>query len=146
MNIAQPVKNVIAVLWILVFLASPATMASPDKTEDIAKAQQAAHAWLQLLDAGSYGESWDAASSFWQADHTREKTAQVLKALHAPLRPIVSRKLKAAEFLVVPDGDCVHIQFESEFANKGHHIETLDMLREKNGEWKVALWAQRSRD
>jgi hypothetical protein len=137
-------RQLLAAVWILLLLA-PASAAPADQAGDIARAQQSAQAWLQLLDAGRYGDSWDAASSFWRADHTREKTAQVLKGWRAPLGSIRSRKVLKAELLTVPDGDCVHVVFASEFANKPDHVETVDMLREKNGEWKVALWSQRAR-
>lgn len=138
-------KKLLAAIWILVFLVSPTIAATSDQAEEIAKAQRSAQAWLQLLDAGRYGESWDAASSFWKADHTRERTEQVLEKLRAPLGTVRLRKLLTARFQTVPDGDCVHIVFASEFTGKPHHLETLDMLREKNGDWKVASWSQRAR-
>ncbi|QNA88730.1 DUF4019 domain-containing protein [Massilia sp. Dwa41.01b] len=137
-------KKLLALVWMLVLLVSTAT-AAPDHAEDVARAQQAALDWLRLLDAGRYGESWDAASSYWKADYTREHTARVLQELRAPLGRLASRKIRRSEFLVVPDGDCVHIVFDSVFANKPEHAETLDMQRETSGEWKVSLWGQRAR-
>ena len=144
-NLETLMKKLLAVVWLLVLFMSPATAATSDQTGDIAKAQQIAEAWLHLLDAGRYGDSWDAASSFWTADHTKEKTARILKEWREPLGQIQSRTTLNAEFLVVPDGDCVHLVFASAFSNKPRHVETVDMLREADGEWKVASWSQRAR-
>lgn len=135
-------KNLFVALLIALSAISP--KASADETEEISKAKDVAVAWLSILDAGKYGKSWDEASTFWKTDHTRQETENVLRDFRNPFGALKKRSVISAEFLRVPDGDLVSFQFSSQFENNTSIIETVELLREKNGEWKVSLWAQRN--
>ena len=134
-------KTWLATLVMAVFFMAPAAGATP--AQETAAAQKSATAWLKLLDSGQYGESWNAASRYWKADHTKEVTQRVLKEQRDLSGRVLSRQLSAATLLAVPDGDCVHIEFKTSFTKNRAARESIDMLREESGAWKVASWSWR---
>lgn len=116
-------------------------MAGEKAVADLAKAN--AEAWLISLDAGDYGRSWDEASSFWQHDHTRERTGEVLGRLRSPLGRLRERHFNSFELQPSPDGEVAHLTFRSSFDEDADVLETIELMREASGEWKVSLWAFR---
>jgi hypothetical protein len=51
--------------------ASPLALAADVKPEDAA--QKAAEAWLALVDAGKYGESWEEAATYFKGAVTKDQ-------------------------------------------------------------------------
>jgi len=121
-------------------LAMPVLAA--DKADEALANANAAN-WLLHLDAGDYEGSWRAASSFWQHDHSLEKTEKVLRELRGPLGALRERNARSFEFLPSPDGEVAYITFSSKFEDGKDAIETVELLRESSGEWKVSSWAFR---
>lgn len=103
----------------------------------------AAAAWLQYLDAGDYAGSWANASTYWQHDHAQDVTMEVLGTLRGPLGKLKERSIRSFEFLPSPDGEVAYFTFDSRFDNAAAVIETVELLREKTGEWKVSSWGYR---
>ena len=105
-------------------------------------AQQSAEAWLALVDAGKYGESWQEASSMFRAQVTKQQWQTVLKATLDPFGKNKSRKLLGAKYTKTlpgaPDGDYVVIQYESSFEHKQTAIETITPVLDKDGTWRVS--------
>jgi hypothetical protein len=107
---------------------------------DTAAAVRAATAWAQLVDAGRYEESWNAA-----APSVRERvplatwTASLQRA-RAPLGAVSARTLQSASVLPAPQGapagDYVRILFALTGANAGA-TETVVMARD-TGAWHPA--------
>ena len=76
-----------------------------------ALAQKASEEWLALVDAGRYGESWDAASEGFKAAVNREKWLMQLNGTRPALGRVISRKLAKSDYMrnppEVPAGEYV---------------------------------------
>ena len=122
---------------VLVGLASPGAAGSPEE-----QAQAAAKAWLALVDAGQYQESWASAASFFKGAVSQEKWRQQMQAFRQPLGKMTSRKLKSAKYTKTlpgaPDGEYVVIQYQTSFAKKKSAVETITPMLDSDGKWKVS--------
>src|SRR5688572_15853732 len=118
--------------------AVPAASVAPSEKAAVA----AAEVWLQTIDAGRYGESWDAAASYFRNAVTRQVWEQSLNGVRAPLGALVSRKVKSTEPATrlpgAPDGQYVVIQFDASFANKTRAVETVTPMLDTDGTWRVS--------
>ena len=106
------------------------------------KAQTAALAWLALVDAEKYGQSWSEAALLFRSADMQVDWVHAVTAVRAPLGPLKSRTLKSANFTRslpgAPDGEYVVIQFDSQFEHKASAVETVTPMRDKDGIWRVA--------
>jgi len=131
-----------ACAFALVVLVIVAPAARAAESEAVGKAQNAAGAWLALVDAGKYGESWEAAASFLKAAVTKPGWESAVRSARSPFGALKSRKLKSATFKTslpgAPDGEYVVIQFDTRFEKKEAAVETVTPMREKDGSWKVS--------
>lgn len=120
----------------LVGLARP--LAADERAED--KAERAARAWLSLVDAGRYSESWDEAAPVFKGAVTREQWQQALGAVRTPLGPCLSRRVVSRKLVDslpgAPKGPYVVIQLAAEFEKKKDAIETVTPALD--GSWHVA--------
>lgn len=127
-------------LFCLFFLASIGGVAAADKPE--VAAQAAAEKWLALVDAGKYGESWQASAESFQKAIPQSTWEQTLSSIRGAIGALVSRKLKSATYSKslagAPDGDYVVLQFETEYANKKAAVETVTPMLGKDGVWRVS--------
>jgi len=98
----------------------------------------AAKEWLNIIDAGEYGESWQKADSLFKSQLSQKKWYSALKGIRTPLGEVTSRsELNAKEYTSlpgVPDGEYLVIQFKTEFQNKKSSTETLT-LSKNSGQW-----------
>lgn len=118
--------------------ASTLAQDSPSTTQ----AETAASAWLALVDAGKYSESWkQAAETFRSAISEQYWMAKVGKA-RVPLGALKSRQIQSSTFKHslprAPDADYVVIKYVTRFENKDGAIETVTPMREKDGSWHVS--------
>jgi Protein of unknown function (DUF4019) len=125
----------------VVLLSTAAPLASEESPEKAAEA--AAGSWLALVDAGKYGESWDAAASAFRDSVTRAQWEEALERVRTPFGKVVSRNLKSAKYAKeegskAPAGDYVILQFDTSFEKRPSSIETVTLMKEKDGSWKVA--------
>jgi Protein of unknown function (DUF4019) len=106
------------------------------------EARTSATAWLALVDAGKYGESWDGAASLFRAAITRDKWTTAASGARGPLGKLVSRKLKSAEHKTklpgAPDGEYVVLQFDTTFEKKATAVETVTPMLDTDGVWRVS--------
>jgi hypothetical protein len=111
---------------------------SPAEQEAI----RAALAWLELIDAGNYEESWDEAAEYLRRVVAREQLAQSLRGAREPLGEVASRTLESRQYATTlpgaPDGEYVVLQYRSSFANKQSAVETITPMRESDGSWRVS--------
>jgi len=133
-------KNLVALAVVVAALcAVPAVAAESDV---VAKGQDAAKAWLALIDGGKYAQSWDAASSKFRATVSKANWEKMLATHRTPLGEVKSRKVKSATFTRelpgAPDGEYVVIQFDTVFANKASAVETVTPMLDKDGTWRVS--------
>jgi Protein of unknown function (DUF4019) len=110
------------------------------KPEQIA--QQSADAWLALVDAGKYPDSWQEAAQFFRNAVTKEQWQNAMHASREPLGKMHSRKVKSATYTKTlpgaPDGEYVVVQYESSFEHKGSAVETVTPMLDKDGKWRVS--------
>ena len=104
-------------------------------------ARRVAEAWLQLVDSGQYGLSWDEASALFKGAIGRDQWINSVTGVRRPLGALKDRKLQSATrtrtLPGAPDGDYVVIQYEASFANKQRAVETVTPMREADGQWRV---------
>ena len=104
-----------------------------------AAAVAAAAVWLNLVDEGMYGDSWETAAAYFKRAITKGKWEQMLTAVRNPLGRMVSRELISKTYSQsLPDGEYVVIQFATSFENKKSAIETVTPMLDSDGEWRVS--------
>jgi len=112
-----------------------------------ASAEKAAKEWLALLDAGKYGESWDAADQGFKDVVTREAWESKCKS-RAALGKLVSRKLAKSDLLMNPSGgppgEYVAIRYQSSFEKLESAVELVIPKLEKDGKWRVSNYLIRT--
>jgi hypothetical protein len=113
-----------------------------DEEVDVNPAMAAATAWLALIDAGRYGESWEAASALFKGSTTKLQWEVAAQNARGPLGAVNARKLRAANYARAlpgaPSGEYVVIQYDTNFSNRPLSAETITPSKEKDGTWKVS--------
>lgn len=121
-------------LLILSLIMSSVVWANP------APGSSASKEWLNIIDAGKYGESWQKADSFFKSQLSQKKWDSALKGIRTPLGKVTSRiELSAKEYSSlpgVPDGEYLVIQFQTDFQNKKASTEILT-LSKSSGQWRT---------
>jgi opacity protein-like surface antigen len=106
-----------------------------------AKAVAAAKSWLALVDAGTYGPSWDAAASMFKSTVTKVDWERMAASARGPFGKLRSRELTSSKAVTslpgAPDGHYVVIQFKTAFEHKAQAVETVTVVLEKDGIWRV---------
>lgn len=107
-----------------------------------AAALEAAQAWLALVDAGDYEQSWETAAGYFKAAVGRDQWTQSMAAYRRPLGGVLSRVLRSATYMTVlpgaPDGHYLVIQFATSFENKRSGVETVTPMLDADGRWRVS--------
>ncbi len=105
-------------------------------------AVSASKTWLNLVDEGRYGESWDEASELFKEMVAREQWQTTIKSARTPYGRVVSRTLKSTQYATslpgAPDGKYYVLQYETSFENKKSSIETITPKLDKDGNWRVS--------
>jgi hypothetical protein len=131
-----------AVLAVSLFAWNPSQAQDQNFAEKKSSAVIAVHNWLALVDAGSYGESWDEASSLFKQSLTREQWAAAIAAARDPLGAVMNRQLVSTSFQRTmpgaPDGEYVIIVFTTNFGNKQLATETITPMLDADGQWRVS--------
>src|SRR5262249_9792168 len=103
-------------------------------------AQESVKPWLALIDAGKYAESWNTASDAFKKAITKEKWAASVKPARDPLGKVKTRKIKLSVYAKdppnAPKGEYITLQYDTEFAKKAGAVETLSMLKDRDGKWR----------
>jgi hypothetical protein len=125
-------------------ISSAGLMSTPASCEEASEdaAQAAAEAWLTVVDAGDYGESWEQTASLFKGAVTRDQWTQALDGVRSPLGDVLSRKVKSRQHTTqlpgAPDGQYVVLQFDTVFVNKAAAVETITPMIDKDGVWRVS--------
>ena len=118
------------------------SVALADNDESIRSAETAAHSWLELADQGGFENTWLQASSLFRAAVTQAEWERALAAARGPLEELVSRNLASAEFYLTlpgaPDGEYVVLTFDSVFTKKAAAVETVTVMKDADGSWRVS--------
>lgn len=111
-------------------------------TDAVIRAEASAKAWLALVDAAKYAESWGNAAALFKGAVKEAEWEKAVQSVRAPLGALKSRKLKSATFARslpgAPDGEYVILQYYAEFEHKEAAIETVTPMLEADGSWKVS--------
>jgi len=105
-------------------------------------ARTAAAEWLKLLDSGELDASWAQAASLFKRAVTGAQWANAARGVREPLGPLKQRREKSAQqartLPGAPDGEYVLLQFESSFERKAAAVETVTLMLDADGRWRVA--------
>jgi opacity protein-like surface antigen len=127
----------------LASLASLATVRAADR-DAAADATAAARAWLSVVDAGNYGQSWDEAAEPFKHNITKSQWERAVGSVREQTGAMKTRTLESAEpthhLPGVPDGDYVVIVYHSSFAKAATATETVTPMRDADGQWRVAAY------
>jgi len=106
------------------------------------EAENAARAWLKIVETGGFGRSWDEASPAFKDAITKEQWLQALDAARSPLGSCLSRKRVARRLVEslpgAPKGPFVVIRYASEFLKKADAVETITPALDSDGRWRIA--------
>jgi hypothetical protein len=127
---------------VLLFGVSLSVMAqAEDHSKDEKAALQAAEKWLETVDKGAYGESWDATADYFKGNMTKNGWDAALKGILPAMGKMNSREFVSSRYLTrmpgAPEGKYVMIQFKTSFENKAEAIETVTPQKDEKGKWRV---------
>jgi hypothetical protein len=104
--------------------------------------QQAAEAWLALVDAGDYAGSWDEAAEMFKAQVPQEQWVDQMTQVRAPAGAVESRELSGSDPMSdppgAPAGEYVQLRFRSTFAQFGAANEVVVVYADGDRGWRVA--------
>jgi len=130
-------KTALLTSILLATLLSPTALADEDTQPGV----KASEAWLAIVDKGQYKKSWTDASTYFKKSLKAGAWEAQLKAARGPLGPVVSRKLKVAQYATslpgAPDGQYVVAQFSTSFEKKKEAVETVTSMKE-GSVWRAA--------
>lgn len=99
-----------------------------------------ANAWVGLVDAKRWDDSWAAAGTLFKSRMPQTRWASTIAPVREPLGAVSSRALKTVtkskSLPGAPDGEYEVVQYQTSFANKAAATETVVLAREASG-WKV---------
>lgn len=128
-------KSLFAFAFALLLLPV-AAMADPQ-----ADATNAAKAWLALVDAGNFAQSWTDSSGLMQTRISKADWIKAAQPIHDQLGPVQAREPAGVEMMKslpgAPDGDYAIVHFKTKFAKKADAKETVTMMMD-GGKWKSA--------
>jgi len=119
---------------------------APDKAEQHRAAEDAARkvteAWLALVDAGKFEESYEQAADGLKSLVAKEPFVSSLEAARNPLGELKTRKLVSTRYTNklggAPEGEYVVVKFKSSFAHGDELTETIVPMLDKDGKWRVS--------
>jgi hypothetical protein len=125
---------------VICLVLGPGTASS--ESEDQRQATEAAKAWFELVDAGRFDDSWEAAAKSFKTAVKKDQWRDMVSAVRGPLGNVLSREVRSAEYRTTlpgaPDGEYVVIQFATSFEHKKSAVETVTPMRDQDGTWRVS--------
>lgn len=117
----------------------PQPQANPEAEK---AATESAKAWLELIDAGEYDQSWQEAALYVRNLVPKDDWQRSMQGARLPLGKLISRELKATHYTTsapgAPDGQYVIIQYNTSFENKKSAVETVTPMLDTDGKWRVS--------
>ena len=106
------------------------------------KAIIAAEEFLLLIDTSQYGQSWDAASSFFKSQVPKETWVKQISSVRPAFGKVTNRQILKAQQMTqlpgAPDGQYVILHYDTTFENKRKAVETITPMLDKDGKWHVS--------
>jgi predicted transcriptional regulator len=139
-RIMRRLDRLVCVALGCVVLIAGAAAAESESNEEAAI--NAVEEWLQLIDEGKYGDSWESAADLFKRAVRKDQQQQQLEAVRNSLGTVKSRRVGTAESRTalpgVPNGEYVVIQFKSSFERKNTAVETVTPMLGDDGVWRVS--------
>ena len=133
--------RLIAMLALAVAATTATPAVTPAATTAIGAAEASATRWLGLIDAGQYVAAWNAAASYLHATVAEAQWISSVAQVRAAAGALQSRQLKSAyqtSYLPgAPYGHYTVVYFVSRFAKRSAASETLTLMRDSAGGWRV---------
>ena len=130
------------VFLVIVGLMLFGAIAGASDTVKETAALSAAEKWLATVDAGKYAASWQEAAEYFRNAVKPEQWEQSMQAFRKPLGKLRSRKVLTKTYQTslpgAPNGEYVVIRFETSFENKQAAIETVTLMLDKDGKWRIS--------
>lgn len=103
----------------------------------------ATQAWLDKIDKGHYGESWDSASDLLKLTMTKDDWQKLLEKTRKPLGALKSRQVVdqriAKDPKGLPAGDYIVMVYKTTFAKKADATELVTLFFQ-DGSWHVLTY------
>lgn len=131
-------RRLLSLLLVLVAFLPASAGAAGDE------AVAAAEGWLDLVDRQRYSLSWDAAGAALKDGVSQEEWAQTVGAARLHRGLVLARRLAGSALTDavagLPPGDYSLIAFDTAFQATGDSVESLILVREGDGRWKVVAY------
>jgi hypothetical protein len=141
MEFCSKTMRPVALMAVAIGIAVATLPKAADEQIDTVPATNAALAWLAVVDAGKYGESWQTAAEYFRDNITQSRWETLLADARGKLGHVQARKATSVQYArdlpKAPPGEYVMIQYTTRFEN-GLHTETVTPMKEKDGSWKVS--------
>jgi len=113
-----------------------------DTAATVAAAEQAAQAWLAIVDKGDIAKSWDEGAVAFQLAVTQEKWEQAVKSARGPFEPFGERRRIMARYTTeppnAPPGKYVLLQYNTNVSRGRHVVETVVPVLDAKRGWRVS--------
>ncbi len=130
-------KSLFTRLLIAGFLS--AILAACSGNNDDVRAAAVARSWLELMDAGQYGQAWTAAAPYLQRAVSAEQWSESMSRNRAPLGKMQSRDIRSSKATTCAlNNPCIVIEYTVSFEKQPAAIETTTLMPNADGQWKVA--------
>jgi len=120
---------------------------SPENPEAVEEAREAAEAWLELTDAGSFDESWDQAATLLQDEVSQEEWKSQSEDIVDQVGSIEERNFMGGQYQEdipdLPEGEYVIMQYEATPSDFDQSLMEIVATTKEDGEWKVAGYTMR---
>jgi len=124
------------------FLVTLILLGQDSAEEAKERAARSAEAWLVLLDQGEYAENWESSASLAKNAVGKDQWVESMESARTMFGSLVNRTVKSTEYARtlpgVPDGDYVIIQYQTSFEKKNSAIETVTLMLDSDGKWRVS--------
>jgi hypothetical protein len=132
-------KILIALIAVAVLVGAAPRSSGADTPET---AEAAALAWLALVDAGNYPQSWNTAAAYFKNAVPQSQWVSKVGAVRGPLGAVKSRRVSSSQpahsLPGAPDGEYVIIHFATSFEQKADATETVTPMKDPDGHWRVS--------
>ena len=111
----------------------------------VAAAQAAAQAWVALLDAGNYPQSWSTAAKHLQGSIPESQWVTRISGIRGQLGAVQSRSVASTEFVPAKPGaalgEHVVVRFATHFEHKADAKEIVTSVKDADGQWRVDAYS-----
>jgi hypothetical protein len=130
---------VLLALWGLLTISG---CTDPHNPEAEADAVEAAEAWLALVDAGAYADSWEASDAYLRNAVTKEEWVQTLGSVRDPMGANTSRRVQETKYRTylpqTKEGEYVVAKLLGKFEKLALATEVITLVKGEDGIWRVA--------